>query len=194
MAKYHTHLDLNLNNNPLSEAIQIELNRENLINNLTNLPNIQKNFWNLPQLYQQTQLRQLTEIHIPVPQSWNLYNKILSLILFGYVRRNPFSKEMRKQHALIAESMRLRKIYNPGPMLGIGPTTAPASLVYGDSGSGKTKALRSILGEIRQVISHQSYKGEHFKKSNWSGFLLIYRQMGLLKQWPLIFLEPLIMR
>lgn len=174
MAKaiYHTHLDLNLNNNPLSEAIQIELNRENLINNLTNLPNIQKNFWNLPELYQQTQLRQLTEIHIPVPQTWNLYNKILSLVLFGYVRRNPLSKEMRIQHARIAESMRLRKIYNPGPMLGIGPTTAPASLVFGDSGSGKTKAIRSILGEIEQVKSHQSYKGGHFKKEQlvWISF------------------------
>ncbi|PKH04764.1 ATP-binding protein [Moritella sp. Urea-trap-13] len=171
-AVYKPHLDFNLNNNPLSEAVHVELSREQLIKNLTEVPYIQENFWDLPEIYQQTQLRQLTEVHIPVPQTWNLYNKILSLILFGYVRRNPLSKEMRMQYARIAECMRLGKLYNPGPMIGIGPTTAASSLVYGDSGSGKTKCIRSILGQVEQVINHKIYQGEHFKKKQlvWISF------------------------
>ena len=170
--KYIEHPDTNLNGNPLSEAIQVQLNQQSLYSAITHRANIQHNFWELPEIYQQTQLRQLTEVHIPVPQTWNLYNKMMSLILFGYVRRNPFSKDMRMFNARLAECMRNGKMFNPGPQSGIGPTTAPASLVFGDSGSGKTKGIRGVLGQIPQVITHTSYKGEHFKKDQltWVSF------------------------
>jgi len=167
---YKPHLDLNLNNNPLSEAIQVELSRENLIHSLKLLPSIQGNFWELPELYQQTQLRQLTDVHIPVPQTWNMYNKMLGLILFSYVHRNPFSAQTRMLNGKIAECMRLGGMYDP--VFTIGSTTAPTVLVQGDSGSGKSKGIRSVLVTIQQVHRHQCYQGEHFKKDQlvWISF------------------------
>ncbi len=169
---YIEHPDANLNGNPLSEAIQVEISKKNLYRAISHKSFIQKNFWELPEIYQQTQLRQLTEVHVPLPQTWNLYNKMMSLILFGYVRRNPMSKEMRMFNARLAECMRSGKMFNPGAQSGIGPTTAPAALVKGDSGCGKTKGIRGILEQIPQVIVHTSYKGEHFKKEQltWISF------------------------
>jgi len=171
-AKYIEHLDTDLNNNPLSEAVQVVLNKDRLYRAISHKTSIQKNFWELPEIYQQTQLRQLTEVHVPLTQTWNLYIKMMSLILFGYVRRNPMSKEMRMFNARLAECVRNGKIFNPGPQSGIGPTTAPSSLVKGDSGCGKTKGIRGTLGQIQQVITHTSYKGEHFKKEQltWVSF------------------------
>jgi hypothetical protein len=167
---YKPHLDLKLNNNPLSEAIQPELSKEGLIRSLKLLPNIQGNFWELPELYQQTQLRQLTDVHIPIPQTWNLYNKMLSLILYSYVHRKPFLAKTRILNGKISECMRLGGMYDP--VFTIGPTTAPTVLVQGDSGSGKSKGIRSVLVTIQQVHHHQSYQGEHFKKDQlvWVSF------------------------
>ncbi|MGS0724658.1 ATP-binding protein [Shewanella sp. 0m-8] len=171
-AEYQTHLDENLNNNPLCEAIHIELNRKRFIERLTVIPVIQPDFWELPAIYQQTQLRQLTEIHIPVPQTWGLYSKMISMILYGYFHRNPLSKDMRMFNGQVADAMRKGQVFTHGNSGIHGPSTAPSALVYGESGSGKTTAIRRTLSQIPQAIKHTLYQGEHFKKTQlvWVSF------------------------
>ncbi|MDN2662640.1 ATP-binding protein [Psychromonas sp. 14N.309.X.WAT.B.A12] len=158
-AKYKQHIDTNLNDNPLCEAIEIELDKKSLLRKLTVTPKIMPNFWELPMIYQMTQLRQLTEIHIPAPEAAPLYYKIMSLILFSYVHRNPFSKEMRRLADNVASEMRKGHFYESN---NDSLTTAPTSLVYGESGTGKTTVIRRVLSHIPQTIQHTSYQGKHF--------------------------------
>lgn len=161
-ANYQPHPDLSLNNNPLTEAIRVEQDKDKFIKDVTNTPAIQDNFWELPPFYHKTQLLQLTDVHTPHPHIWGLYYKILSLILYSYVRRSPFSREAMKQRVEIAEQMREGKFPKNPP---VGPTTAPTVLAYGASGTGKTSTIRTILKQIDQVIHHTSYKGAPFKTS-----------------------------
>lgn len=160
-AEYHPHLDPNLNDNPLSETIQVELFEESFLKKLTVITNIVPNFWELPEIYQLTQLRQLTDVYIPDPQAWRIHNKIMSLLLFCYVHRNPFSKTMQILMRKISHSLKHQEMFD-GQVAGM--STAPACLVYGESGTGKTTTIRKVLGTIPQAIEHTSYKGEHFKK------------------------------
>ncbi|MDP2562965.1 ATP-binding protein [Psychrobium sp. 1_MG-2023] len=168
-ASYNKHLDLNLNNNPLSESIQVELSNEKLIDSLTILPNAQDNYWQLPEVYQMSQLRQLSVVNSPHPYTQALYNKIMSLKLFGYTHRNPFSAETVKINTNIAHSLREKKLYKPENYPGLAPTTAPSVLVSGESGTGKTTLIRSVLSKTPQAVQHSSYKGTPFNKKqlNW---------------------------
>ncbi|WP_026970856.1 ATP-binding protein [Aliagarivorans marinus] len=168
-AEYATHPDANLNGNPLSEAIEVSLDRDVLLNNIVSKPNIQTNFWSLPPFYQMTQLRQLTDAHQPLPQTWLMYNKIMSMILYSYVRRDPFSPEMVRLKSRLAEQMRQEKVKFIHP---VGLTTAPSALVTGDSGTGKTTMIRTLQSGIPQVVNHRSYKGKHFanKQLVWVSF------------------------
>jgi hypothetical protein len=168
-ANYQPHFDLNLNGNPLTEAIQVELDKEKFLRTVTITPDIQENFWELPPFYHKTQLLQLTDVHTPHPHIWNLYCKILSLILYSYVRRSPFSRDVMQQRVEIAEQMRKGEFPENTP---IGPTTALTALIYGVSGTGKTSTIRTILKQINQVIHHTSYKAAPFKASQltWVSF------------------------
>lgn len=169
-ADYQPHMDENLNDNPLTEAIQIELSQSALLERLTVHADIMTNFWDLPVIYQMTQLRQLTDIHIPAAQTWGLYVKVMSLILFGYVRRNPFSAQMRKMGDRVASAMRHGRQFNPSDVSGI--TTAPTALVIGESGTGKTTIIRRVLQQIPQAIQHQRYNAKHLTKKQlvWISF------------------------
>ncbi|MBT3136329.1 ATP-binding protein [Alteromonas sp. ALT199] len=168
-AQYAPHLDINLNNNPLSEALRVELYTSTLLEKLTVNADVMANFWELPLFYQTTQLRQLTEIHIPASQTYFLYNKIMSLILFGYVKRNPFSAQMRGLGDKIAAAMRAGKYYG---FSSESTYTAPSALVHGESGTGKTTVIRRTLKQIPQTIQHNSYRGKHFTKKQivWLSF------------------------
>lgn len=168
-AQYEPHPDMNLNGNPLTEAITVELDKEAFLRSIASKPNIQDNFWSLPPFYQMTQLRQLTDIHAPLPQTWNMYNKLLGLILYSYTRRDPFSREMMMLRTSVAEQIR-KGTFNQNLPLGL--TTAPSVLVSGDSGTGKTTTIRTVLRSIPQVIQHTSYNGKHFttKQLAWVSF------------------------
>ncbi|KJG05902.1 hypothetical protein UB33_11080 [Photobacterium angustum] len=168
-ANYQPHLDENLNGNPLTEAITVELDKKAFLREITCTPKIQQNFWSLPPIYQMTQLRQLTDVHQPLPQAWNLYNKLLGLILYSYTRRNPFSREMILQKTNIAEELRKGRFTKGVP---VGLTTAPSVLISGDSGTGKTTTIRTLLRKIPQVIHHINYRGRHFanKQLTWVSF------------------------
>ncbi|WP_417228446.1 AAA family ATPase [Amphritea sp.] len=168
-AEYRQHLDENLNNNPLTEALRVELQKNDFIRKITINSNIQSNFWSLPMIYQTTQLRQLTDVHIPLPQTWNMYNKFIGLILYSYSQRNPFSRDTMLLRTEIADRLRNGTFERGIP---VGLTTAPSVLVSGDSGTGKTTTIRTVLRQIPQVIQHTSYKGKHFvtKQLTWISF------------------------
>lgn len=168
-ADYQPHPDNNLNDNPLTEALSVHLNRNTFLDGITVKPKIQSNFWSLPPFYQMTQLRQLTDAHLPLPQTWSMYNKLLGLMIYSYVKRHPLSRDTELLKARVAEQLREGKFPVGIP---VGMTTAPTVLVSGDSGTGKTTTIRTVLRQIPQVIRHTSYKGQHFRNMQltWISF------------------------
>lgn len=168
-ANYQPHPDKNLNGNPLTEAISVNLNRQSFLDGITVKPEIQSDFWSLPQFYQMTQLRQVTGTHFPLPQTWSMYNKMLTLMIFSYVSRHPFSRYVVALKTRIAEQLREGKFAVGIP---VGMTTAPTVLISGDSGTGKTTTIRTVLRQIPQVIQHTSYQGSHFRSMQltWISF------------------------
>ncbi|MGA4607212.1 AAA family ATPase [Pseudoalteromonas maricaloris] len=168
---YHPHPIAGTSGNPLAEAITLCHDNRTLLNNVTRKLHGNGSFWDLPMIYQQVQLMELHELHIPLGQFSGLYNKFASLILHGYCKRNPFSPESMRKKIRLAELLNGEK-----PKFSINEfhhrTTAPSVLVYGTSGMGKTTAIRQALGQFEQVISHVEYDGKPYKATQivWLSF------------------------
>jgi energy-coupling factor transporter ATP-binding protein EcfA2 len=158
-----------LNGNPLTEAITVFTDKDSIYDELTHIPVISQNIWDLPDIYQQVELKKIDRVHIPVPYIYALYNKFMSLILDGYSKYNPFSAEVNCLQMEAAIAARKDKFLN-GEMLA--RTTAPSVLIHGESGSGKTTAIRRALSIMPQVIEHENYSGKSFKQDQlvWLSF------------------------
>ena len=168
-AKYQLHPVSSLNGNPLTEAIPVCTDKEALRSQLTHIPDIGQNIWELPEVYQQVELKKLDCLHLPVPYVDALYNKFMSLILDGYSKYNPFSADVTRLQIQAAIAARDNDFLQ-GNL--VNRTTAPSVLIHGESGSGKTTATRRALSIIPQVITHEHYQGKPFKQDQlvWLSF------------------------
>ncbi len=72
----------------------------------------------------------------------------------GLTGRNPLTARFWQENAALAAAVA------DGSLTRRPPTgKAPGLLIYGDSGNGKSEALRNILGTYNQVIKHRDYHG-----------------------------------
>ena len=161
--KYVPHPDETFNGNPLTECIQPILDAGHIGNLLLHEPEFSRNFHELPMLYKNTNIRRISELFVPPEMSVFLYYKLMELILDGYKYRNPFSVKVTRFLEELASRGQLlshEKLGDEAPIYQIippGMTTAPATLVWGPSGTGKTSIVRAILGLIPQAFSHNAY-------------------------------------
>jgi hypothetical protein len=171
-AHYRKHQDLALNGNPLTEAIQVVEDEKLVLEQLTNIPTMQSNFWRLNNFYKKTQLNELRYIYLPDSKlAPFLYYEFMEQILCSYKRRNPFSAEQNRLTMVLAEKVQ-EENYLPILSNIPGITTAQSSLVHGPSGVGKTLTLRNTLSLIPQKIEHTAYNGRPFRKTHitWLSF------------------------
>lgn len=171
-ANYLTHDDKTLNNNPLTEALRVIEDESEILKQLTYIPEMQPNFWQLNNIYKKTQLSQLLEIFVPHSTLTPfLYYEFIEQILCNYKHRNPFSANQNRLTMTIAEKVK-EEDYLPVLSNIPGITTAQSSLISGASGVGKTLTIRNILSLIPQVIDHTEYQGKPFKKPQivWLSF------------------------
>jgi hypothetical protein len=168
-ARYQLHPVSSLNGNPLTESIPVCTDKTALRSQLTHIPDIGQNIWELPEVYQQVELKKLDRLHLPAPYIHALYNKFMSLILDGYSKYNPFSADVNRLQMEAAIAARDNKFLQ-GDI--IARTTAPSVLIHGESGSGKTTATRRALSIIPQVIEHEDFRGKPFKQDQlvWLSF------------------------
>lgn len=168
-AQYNQHQVKEFNTNPLTSAIPVFTDKKSVLSTLTVLPSIGENYWDLPEVYQQTELLKLDLIHVPVPQLYALYNKFMSLILHAYSLYNPLSPVTNKLQLDIAKAARENVLFTDGHAR---RTTANSVLVSGHSGTGKTTTIRAGLSLIPQVIEHESFDGKPFKQDQlvWVSF------------------------
>lgn len=148
------------NNNPFVEALSFlckaEFQDQVLAGNTEWCP---ANFWQLPKIIRLSALEGLNRVHIPVAQLEAIYEKVTTLLLSSYVRRQPLvENSLRVRHA-IATALHEKRPVQYSLM-----TTANTSLICGPSGVGKTAAIRIILQAIPQVINHTEYQGVAFQQ------------------------------
>lgn len=168
-ANYKTHPVDAYNENPLTEVIRVYLDDETIRQKLTIKPNIQDDLWQLPPVYQKGVLRKLTELHIPAPKIFELYEKFVILTLESYALNNPMSADTVRLQMEAATSAKNDQMMSSSIS---SRTTAPSVLVYGHSGTGKTTLIRQALSLMPQVVEHDSYNGKVFKQEQlvWLSF------------------------
>ena len=161
LANYQKHPDPLLNGNPLSESLQVILSKSEVLSRLKKDHPTTSTFKDLPKFYQKTQVNHFRMVIAPHPQSFFLYQKIMELILCGYINRNPLSAANTQLRTTIAENAK-SGTYNPDLNLIFGMTSAPSCLITGLSGSSKTTTARSVLSLIPQFIQHEQFEGRPF--------------------------------
>lgn len=161
LANYQKHPDPLLNGNPLSESLQVILEKSEVLSRLKRDHPTTSTFKDLPKFYQKTQVNHFRMVISPHPQSFFLYQKIMELILCGYINRDPFSAVNTQLRTTISENAK-NGTYNPDLNLTFGMTSAPSCLITGLSGSSKTTTARSVLSLIPQYIQHEQFEGRPF--------------------------------
>jgi hypothetical protein len=161
IAKYHTHPDPQLNGNPLTESLQVILSKSEVIQRLKKNHPTASTYKDLPKFYKKTQVNHFNKVIAPHPLSFFLYQKIMELMLCGYIDRNPFSAANMNLRTIIAENAKDGD-YDPDLNLTFGMTSAPTCVITGLSGSSKTTTARSTLSLIPQFIQHEQYEGRPF--------------------------------
>ncbi|MFC0119920.1 ATP-binding protein [Pseudoalteromonas xiamenensis] len=161
-AVYREHLDTVLNNNPLTEALTVMLQREEVIKKLHKPHPTANDFTEFPSFYKKTQINHFRKVVSPHPHSFYMYHKFMELILCGYVDRNPFEPNYLNQRTTIGENA-IEGVYDDNLNLSFSISSAPSCVVTGISGTSKTTTVRSVLSLIPQVIEHESFHGEPFQ-------------------------------
>lgn len=148
------------NNNPLVEALSClckpEFQAQALAGNTWWCP---ADFWQLPKMLRLSAITRLNSVHIPAPQLEAIYEKISTLLLNSYARRQPLAANALRVRHTIATALHEKRPLQHSLM-----TTAHTCLICGPSGIGKTAAIRTILQAIPQVINHTEYQGVVFQQ------------------------------
>ncbi|SCW83100.1 AAA domain-containing protein [Paenibacillus tianmuensis] len=153
-------------NNPLIEAFPKRLSKSELMERLFRTPYYNSDHRNLELEDRLELIDQIyDEFMQPLPVHIDLHRAIYSMIRRGYKGRNPQSPSYTRQFAIGHEKILKAGLDGNGRNLaGVSPTASTFSLV-GLSGMGKTKSVENILLQYPQVISHETYKGEPFIRS-----------------------------
>ena len=162
-ATYRKHPDPQLNGNPLIEALDVMLDKADVLSKLYRPHPTAIDFQELPNFYKKTQLNHFRKVISPHPTSFFMYQKFMELILCGYIDRNPLTANDIRLRTTIGENAQ-NGIYDDSLNLTFGMTSAPSCVITGISGASKTTTARSVLSLIRQVIPHKEFEGQPFMK------------------------------
>jgi hypothetical protein len=160
-ATYRKHPDPQLNGNPLIEALDVMLNKEDVLSKLHRPHPTANSFQSLPNFYKKTQLNHFRKVISPHQTSFYMYHKFMELILCGYIDRNPLTASDIRLRTTIGENAQ-KGAYDDSLNLTFGMTSAPSCVITGISGASKTTTARSVLSLIPQVIQHKEFEGQPF--------------------------------
>src|SRR5690554_4173374 len=150
------------NENPLIQALSPLANKQEIIQNLMVKPMYKKEEKSADGVYRVHMVNRLFQLFQPLLISIDVWNMVHSLIMQGYLARNPFDKNYRQYvnetgKEIINRSFDINSRTNFR-------STAGCGTFIGFSGMGKTTTINRILSNIPQVIIHNEYKGQHFNQ------------------------------
>lgn len=150
------------NQNPLIQALPPLDDKVTIIRKLTVKPFYKEEEKNTEVVYRLHMTNRLFQLFQPLPIHIDVWNMIHSLILQGYLARNPFDKDYKRYinqtgKEIITRTFDINSRNNFR-------TTSSCGIFFGYSGMGKTTTINRILSNIPQVIVHNEYKGVHFNQ------------------------------
>ncbi|UOQ84652.1 AAA family ATPase [Gracilibacillus salinarum] len=150
------------NQNPLIQALPPLLDKAAIIRKLMVKPIYNDEEKHAESIYRIHMINRLFQLYTPLPVHIDVWNMIHTLILQGYLARNPFDKNYKKYindsgKEIINRSYEINSRQNFR-------TTSSCGTFIGFSGMGKTTTINRVLSDIPQVIIHNEYKGAHFNQ------------------------------
>lgn len=150
------------NQNPLIQALPPLLDKAAIIRKLMVKPIYNDEEKHAESIYRIHMINRLFQLYTPLPVHIDVWNMIHTLILQGYLARNPFDKNYKKYindsgKEIINRSYEINSRQNFR-------TTSSCGTFIGFSGMGKTTTINRVLSDIPQVIIHNEYKGIHFNQ------------------------------
>lgn len=150
------------NENPLIQALAPLANKKEIIRKLTVKPMYKKEERFADSVYRVHMVNRLFQLFQPLPISIDVWNMVHSLIMQGYLARNPFDKNY-KQYINETGKEIINRSFDINSRTNF-RSTAGCGTFIGFSGMGKTTTINRILSNIPQVIIHNEYKGQHFNQ------------------------------
>ncbi|MCA0151138.1 AAA family ATPase [Rossellomorea vietnamensis] len=146
--------------NPFIEALPNRLGVEQFYNQLYSAPRIKKDHLNLEiedrlELVQQIR----PSFWLPMPNHYDKYRGLYTMIKIGYQSRNPLLAIFNKQFAIGWDKILEGGLDDNGANIAGNIQTAQSSCEIGISGMGKSKIYERMLKQLfPQVIHHTKYK------------------------------------
>lgn len=150
------------NQNPLIQALPQLLGKAAIIKSLMVKPIYKEEERYVESVYRIHMVNRLLQLFTPLPVHIEVWNMVHSLIMQGYLARNPFDKNY-KQYINASGKEIINRSYEISSRQNF-RTTSGCGTFIGFSGMGKTTTINRVLSNIPQVVIHNEYKGTHFNQ------------------------------
>jgi len=150
------------NENPLIQALPPLADKQEIIKKLLVLPLFKKEERNAASVYRLHMVNRLFQLFQPLPIHIEVWNMIHSLIMQGYLARNPFDKTY-KQYLNANGKEIINRAFDINSRKNFRSTAGCGTLI-GFSGMGKSTTVNRVLSNIPQVILHNEYRGQHYNQ------------------------------
>lgn len=161
-AEYKEFPLVEFNQNPLIQALPPLLDKAAIIRKLMVKPIYEEEERYVESVYRIHMVNRLFQLFTPLPVHIEVWNMVHSLIMQGYLARNPFDKNY-KQYINASGKEIINRSYEISSRQNF-RTTSGCGTFIGFSGMGKTTTINRVLSSIPQVIIHNEYKGTHFNQ------------------------------
>lgn len=149
------------NDNPFIQALPTLQTKSSIIERLTVKPTYSIVEREIESHYRVHMLQRLFHFFQPLPIHIEIWEMMHTLLLDGYLARNPFDREYIKYMNASGQSI----IHNTNISNNVRfRTTSSCGTLIGFSGMGKTTSVQKVLNNIPQIIVHNEYQGVHFNQ------------------------------
>lgn len=159
-AEYKEQFINEYNTNPFIQALPQIKTKEEVIKILNHNAKISKKEIEADEFIRLQLLQKIYKVFQPLPIHLKVWNIINTLIMQGYVDRNPFNPKYRRHINKLGNN-----IINQDFSMNVNSnyvTTASCGLIIGFSGMGKSTIANKVLENIPQLICHSRYNDTDF--------------------------------
>lgn len=150
------------NCNPLIQALPPLADKKEIIKKLLVEPLFDEEERNIAGVYRLHMINRLFQLFQPLPIHIEVWNMIHSLIIQGYLARNPFDKTYKEYLNATGKEI-INRTFDINSRKNF-RSTAGCGTFIGFSGMGKTTTVNRVLSNIPQVILHNEYQGQHYNQ------------------------------
>ncbi|WP_029772023.1 AAA family ATPase [Pseudoalteromonas sp. TB51] len=155
-AEYIPHNITAYNNNPLIEAIRPAKSLEAFTQAILVNHDVDASVTQMNDFDRELMIELIPLTFVPSPKTFKIYRHIVKAIMVGYLHRRPFTIDYNIMQSEVGKG----KDYEMPNAINLSTCISH----IGISGGGKTKTIDKCLSLLPQVIEHNEYKGNLFRK------------------------------